>query len=564
MENIIIVECISTGINYIQDIIDRNYNPIVLELKLELDSEEGQKYAEIIHSEYERIDNEFEIIYEKDSYEETLEMVKKYNPKLILPGNEKGVRLATKLANDLNLLCNPIENLDAMTYKNEMHKRLAEKGLRHIKGKVVKSVEEAIEYFDSEGFDQVVVKPVYSAASVGVKICMNREEMIDAVSKSFSKHGYYGNAFNEVLIQERITGDEYIVNTVSCDGVHRITAIWKYGKITTSEGGQIYDSCTIVSDLNLGESEMVEYAYDVADALGIKYGPVHGEYMIDEKGPVLIEVNCRPCGGNMEADFLNRITGQHETDSSLDSYLNPEKFHIERQKGYKLIGYGALKFFIVPEDLIATSAPMTHISSKLKSHYKTSITQIIGHLPFAKTKDLETAPGIVYLVDENPYQVQKDMEFLKSIEKYAFQLVLSEGLEKNISINEEETYENIKTLLNEMKAFGTSLLITDSIYDDLDTIQVTPAELKGIKGEFDLVIVNLNKSLLEESDDAIASFILNTFDKIRIGGLLIIPKETYDAMPSGRLGAEALVKTLNLRIQLPLHNFPKMLIASKK
>ena len=33
MENIIVVDCKSTGINYISDIINRGYNPIVLELK---------------------------------------------------------------------------------------------------------------------------------------------------------------------------------------------------------------------------------------------------------------------------------------------------------------------------------------------------------------------------------------------------------------------------------------------------------------------------------------------------------------------------------------------------
>ena len=32
MRNIIIVELTSTGINYVQDIIDRNHNPIALEL----------------------------------------------------------------------------------------------------------------------------------------------------------------------------------------------------------------------------------------------------------------------------------------------------------------------------------------------------------------------------------------------------------------------------------------------------------------------------------------------------------------------------------------------------
>ena len=31
MRNIVIVECMSTGINFIQDIVDRNFNPVVLE-----------------------------------------------------------------------------------------------------------------------------------------------------------------------------------------------------------------------------------------------------------------------------------------------------------------------------------------------------------------------------------------------------------------------------------------------------------------------------------------------------------------------------------------------------
>ena len=33
MRNIVLVHCISTGINFVEDIINRGYNPIVLELK---------------------------------------------------------------------------------------------------------------------------------------------------------------------------------------------------------------------------------------------------------------------------------------------------------------------------------------------------------------------------------------------------------------------------------------------------------------------------------------------------------------------------------------------------
>jgi biotin carboxylase len=352
MRNIIIVQCMSTGKNYVQDIIDRNCNPIILEMKAFGDSEDALAYQEEVKAEYDLIENEFDLIYEKDTYEETLEMVREYNPLLIVAGTEDGVILATRLANDLDLLCNPIENIDALTLKDEMQNKIAEKGIRSIKGKVVRSVEEAIEYYDEEGFEGVVVKPVYSAASVGVRLCSNREEMIEAVKEVFNLTGVYGNDLNELVIQERITGQEYVVNTVSCDGVHRVTMIWKYNKIKTAEGGNIYDYDETVNELGIGEAELVEYAYDVADALGVKYGPVHGEYMVDEKGPVLIEVNCRPHGGSLDRRFMDFISGQHETDSALDSYLNPEKFNLDRLKGYRLFAHGVVKTFIVPKNLI--------------------------------------------------------------------------------------------------------------------------------------------------------------------------------------------------------------------
>ena len=564
MRNIVVVECISTGTNYIQDIVARNYNPIVLEMAESGDNEEALLYKKIVHDSYERIKHDFDLIHEKDTYEETLAMVKELDPVLVVPGNEKGVILATKLANDLNLLCNPIENLDAFTLKNEMQNRLAENNLRSIRGRVVKSVEEAIDYYDSEGLKEVVVKPIYGAASVGVNICQNRQEMIDSISKVFNQKGYYGNESTELLIQERINGDEYVVNTVSCGGVHRVTLIWKYNKIKTSEGGHIYDSFESINELDLGEAKLVEYAYDVADALGIQYGPVHGEYMIDEKGPVLIEVNCRPCGANMDADFLDSFSGQHETDSSLDSYLNPKKFDYELKKGYKLFGHAALKLFIVPNDLIAESSPMNHISNKLKSHYKTALDPINETQPFLKTQDLETSCGTVFLSHSDGYQVKKDLDFLRSIEKYAFQLVLSEGLDKETEIDEDEAFKDIHYLLENAPVYGTTLFVTDSIFDDVDLLQVTPDKLDALNGEFDCVVVNLNKSILDKKDDYIASLFLKIFNKVRLSGLVFIPKSTYGLLPNGRVGAEALVRVMDLKIELPLHNLPRMIIASKR
>ena len=564
MRNIIIVECISTGINYIEDIINRGYNPIVLEPKM-IDTEEGKEYKKMVYEEYGRIEYDFEIIYEKDSYEQTLEMVREFDPLLVLPGNENGVILATKLSHDLNLLGNPIENLDAMTLKNEMQNRLKEHGLRYIRGKVVDSVEDAIKFYEEEDLKEVVLKPTYSAGSASVRICLDKDEMIESL-KEMLEHSanYFGNEDNDIVIQERINGDEYIVNTVSCDGVHNLTLIWKYTKIRTSDGSIIYDTAQTVNELSIGEAEMVEYAYQVADAIGVKYGPIHGEYMIDEEGPVLIEVNCRPCGGNMEANFLNRISGQHETDSILDAYLKPELFKAKHIQPYKLYAYGAIKFFIVPKDILAKSTSISNLSLRFKSHYKTSLNYSGDTALIYKTKDLHTSVGVVYLVDEDLGVVKDNIEFLRNIEKRAFSLVLSED-EREAGEKDDEDYKNkLKPFIDLVGTYGTGLIITDQTIEDTNILQSKPEDMDEIKGEFDFVLINVNKSYLSESDGNIVELSIKSLSRVRSGGYVFIPKSTYDFIPNKRNGMETIILTLGLKIEVPPQGMKDIIIATKR
>ncbi len=563
MENIIVVDCISTGINFIEDIINRGYNPIVLELKPSEDI--FDEYNQKIKHNYDQINEKFDMIYEKDTYEETLEAVRKVNPVLIVAGSEEGVVLATKLAEDLDLLGNSTENIDAMTLKHEMHKRLAENGLRYIRGKVIKSVDEAIEFYDDESLNGVVIKPIRSAGSANVRICSNKQEMVDAIQDLMGKKGFYGENVQELLIQERIDGDEYIVNTVSNDGWHRVTLIWKYSKIKTSEGAMIYDTVETVNTLDISEAEMVEYAYKVADAIGIKYGPVHGEYMIDKDGPVLIEVNCRPCGGNMPAKFLDEISGQHETDSILDAYLKPTRFKQKYLQRYRLQGHGALKMFNVPEDLVAKSAPMVDIGPNLKSYFKADFAEMAEEgIFYIKTEDLYSACGVIYLVHEDNDVLQHDINFLRSIEKYAFSLVLSSELDKINELDEDKLVSHLTKVVDNVSEYGTGLLITDQFLDTHNIVQVGVDDVDNINEEFDYVIVNLNKSLLEKGDHLTVEVILNILKRIKVGGIVFIPETTYKYVPGQRKGIEALMIDLDLNIEVPPYGVDTGVIASKK
>lgn len=562
MRNIVVVECVSTGTNFIADIKNRNYNPIVLNTKLEesANTEIYDKFKKTM----DKIDEDFVLIEEKDTYDETLELVRQYDPLLIVPGSKRGVRLATQLSHDLGLLGNPIENLDAYTLKDKMQEKIAEEGLRCIKGKKITSVDEAIEYYDGEGLKEVVVKPVYSAGAVGLKICKNRQELIDCLGELFAEVNMYGEKNNELIIQERLIGREYVVNTVSCNGIHRITTMWEHIKTITPSEDYVFDYAKTINELNLGEADLIEYAYDVVDALGIKYGAVHGEYLVDENGPVLIEVNCRPMGAAMDAAFMDRISGQHETDSILDSYLNPKKFIYQKNRGYELYEHGVLKYLIVPQDIVAESSPMKYISNKLKSHYKTSQELNYDSTLFLKTENLETIGGTIYLNHPDEAVIQNDLDFLCRVEKYAFQLVLSNRFNKKTIIDEKNGYEDVKNILNVVYAYDPVLLVTDNIFDDINPLQVFPDEIDNLNSEFDCVIVNLSKSIIDKKDDLIAYLMLKIIGNVKTSGIILIPKSTYQYMPNGRIGVEALIKVLDLKLEMPIHDLKGCVVASKK
>lgn len=563
MRNIIVVDCISTGKNFVEDIINRGYNPILLDLKV-ADTKDGRDFAEFVIENYKSIKHEYEMIYEMDTYEETLEMVKEYDPLLIVAGYERGVPLATKLSEDLGLLGNSVENLEAMTDKAKMQERIAEHGLRSLKGKVVDNFKEAMAFYDNERLEEVVIKPNYNAGSTNIRFCSNRNEMIGEITNILDSINPYENMVDKLLIQEKVDGVEYVVNTVSHNGIPRVTLVWKFNKVKNSQGDEIYESCETVNELGLGEAEVVEYAYDVVKALGVQYGSVSGKYMLDEDGPVLIEANCCPSGGNMSADFLDIISGQHETDSILDSYLKPERFYEELKRKYELYAHGTLKFFIVPNNMIARSSPMARISTKLEAYHSTSLSSInIDEIFFPKTKDVVTSGGTVFLVHEKLSELEKNLNFLRTVERNAFSLILSE--DSHVwEMKDDETYLNeIMPLLELGEKYGTGLFVTDQFVEGINILQINADQIEDITGKFDFIMVNLNKSLVDKNGDEKVKILLDIFSRLRTGGYIFIPKNNYELSASGRRGTEALLKVLDYRIELPPHNIKDVIIASK-
>ena len=69
--------------------------------------------------------------------------------------------------------------------------------------------------------------------------------------------------------------------------------------------------------------------------------------------------------------------------------------------------------------------------------------------------------------------------------------------------------------------------------------------------------------MCERKSDEKVKIIIDIFSKLRTGGLIFIPKNTYQVLTSGRRGMEALIKVLDYNIELPPYNLKDIIIASK-
>lgn len=173
----------------------------------------------------------------------------------------------------------------------------------------------------------------------------------------------------------------------------------------------------MIVELTEKEKQLVEYAFQTVQTLGIKDGPVHGEYMIDETGPVLIEANCRVMGGSAPSGFLDKVFGYHETDIILDCMLDAE-FHREfLKRPYRPIRKGYVKDFYSSEEKSIKASCIIPILLNMRSFYSGWMENAGRTDMIYKTVDLETETGCVYLVHDDPDVTKNDFDILMRLEE---------------------------------------------------------------------------------------------------------------------------------------------------
>ncbi|HPF17399.1 MAG TPA: methyltransferase domain-containing protein [Thermotogota bacterium] len=351
------------------------------------------------------------------------EQLKSTNPKAVIPGCETGVELADQLANRLGLACNGISLSHARRDKFKMYEACSKAGVPILDYGLFDSLESLQNWVEKKNKFPIVIKPARSAGADGLHFCHNGEQVSQAFMNIIDSTSMFGETNQAVIAQEFARGYEIVVNSVSCNGWHRISDLWKYAKTETADGHSVYDGVEIVEDFGKDTEAVLQYTRSILDALQITTGAAHTEIMVTENGPVLIECGARPMGGSFPQEIIHSCLGYTQLELSIDAYLSPDDFQTRWDYPYALKRYALFKFFSSPRKGALEAIPGATLLAGLPSVEGGNFIDCIETAQVDRTIDLLTSPAQIYLCHEDRTVVHEDFHLIQSLEREAQNLL---------------------------------------------------------------------------------------------------------------------------------------------
>lgn len=366
------------------------------------------------------------IIDSEDDLEKIVEKFKQYTIKLIIPGCESGVQLADKISQYFDVPKNDYTKSIARRNKYAMIETIKHAGLKSADQMKSNDLNSILKWFDAKQYQRIVLKPLASSSSDGVFYCENHSEIIKGFAAIYQNSDMYNETNHEVLAQEFLDGDEYIVNTVSRDGLHYVTDIWK--GITLDKNLVSNDSYADFILPNTNEHKLLsEYVKNVLDALGIGNGPAHSEIRLTSRGPCLIETGAR-LAGKVDFSVVEEICGASQMSLSVEAYLEPSIFKRKIKSNYllPLNKHARYVYFSSQSEGLIKQDPcfkeMLSIESLSTLHFALGR----GDKLHKTSKTYRSPrPGFAYLVSSVWEKLENDYRMLRLAESNLYQSMLS-------------------------------------------------------------------------------------------------------------------------------------------
>ncbi|WCM28415.1 GNAT family N-acetyltransferase [Sphingomonas sp. QA11] len=274
-----------------------------------------------------------------DDIAQTLVALRDLHVDHVIAGSERGVMLADRLSEALGLAGNGTLLSEARRDKARMIEEAGARGVRVPRQIQSGRLHDIMAWIDKGGQWPVVLKPRWSKGSEGVYLCASREEVSRAFHAVHDHVDQMGFRNDTILVQEFLAGREFVIDTVSHDGRHRLAALWVYGKPVPG-----FESIGLLSTKELLPSDgpladmLFAFAVQVLGALEIRHGAGHCEVIVDAEGPALVEIGARLHGGPPAHLMCRAAIGTSQLDLLVQSCVDPSGFLDSLSSRYRLAG----------------------------------------------------------------------------------------------------------------------------------------------------------------------------------------------------------------------------------
>ncbi|MFG2805867.1 MFS transporter [Streptomyces massasporeus] len=354
----------------------------------------------------------------------TAARVAAYDPVAVVAGGENGVELADALSSALGVPSNGVQLSEARRDKYVMIETIKRAGVPAARQIMVGDGEQLEAWHRSIG-GRVVVKPVRSAAGDHVFFCDTPEEALAAYRKIDGATNVFSERNHGVVAQEYLCGTEYIVNTVSRDGHHRICEIWRTSRLAVNGLSDLADAAYLIDRRGEAQDRLAAYSARVLDALGIRHGPAHLEVKLTNDGPRLVEVGARIAGGNIPSHAQLSI-GESQLDWTVRAYLDPEGFHRGADEDYRRSRYVANLALISPVEGILRGYRDLDAIRRLESFHDMQVYVQPGER-ISRTVDDVTYAAAMLLLHDTEEVVLRDANTVRFLDGAGFYELEPEG-----------------------------------------------------------------------------------------------------------------------------------------
>ncbi|SDI18451.1 ATP-grasp domain-containing protein [Variovorax sp. OV700] len=356
-------------------------------------------------------------VVHRGDLQQTADALRDLGISVVLPGVDSGVELASRLADALGApLRNPVELTAARRDKFEQIEALRRAGVRTPQQFQSRSSEEIAAWAREHARLPVVVKPTRSSGVKGVKICRTPEQVEEAARNVLAIKSSYDEVQEDILIQSYSEGQEYIVDAVSFGGQHKVVSLWEVER-DRSHSPRL-EKMLVVDHTQAEYAQVIAYAAQVLDAVGLHYGPSHLELIVTAEGPTIVELNSR-LHGSLDPRLTTAVTGENQISATVEAFVNPQLFKQTLNDRPRFSGFCGHILLVSPKagvlarefdwDSIERLPSCVSVKRWVKTGDRVNVTT-----------DLRTALGMVGLFDAQFDRLTADWQSIRQIEHRFF------------------------------------------------------------------------------------------------------------------------------------------------